>query len=889
MFMFLFIFFLNINISHADNIQYNTWGRDTFDNGKKIPGEYDNFMLPNQVMATDKYVETQPTDTGSTVASFFVTGTDGKTYFMGTSVYKPGESVSSANNLVASSITLGGTHRSYIINGQTSDTPPLKMLNGVYSQEYQDALAKALSNKKAGAADKATEANTAAAQAAQTAASQGKSQQEQAAAAAQARSDVLGQGQAAPPKPVELDCGLTGLGKDSLTCVAAKLIYYAVLTPASWLVRVAGGLFDLVFKITVINLSTTLGKSADGTGDSGFYVAIKDVWGTFRDLINMSFIFILLYAAINTILKADTEGMKKTVSSVIIAALLINFSLFFTQVIIDVSNNFAVAIYNQIGRNGDSISVGIMKSLHMNELLTDATSLTVGKDKFLNIILISLGGSVFLFVLAIVFLIVSVLFIVRFVTFIILMMMSPVGIGGQAIPKLKEAVGGDFWNDLLSQCFFAPVFMLFLWVTMKLLTVVTTLGGKESILGGNTQYGVASSLVGQGGGLGFSYFMLSFTVLIFLLIKGLEISKSMSAKGAAGIQKMALKYSGDAARSVGGRLANATGGWAANKFTDSAIGKRIGSTRIGSGLYNLTDKAGASRRTAIEEAKKQELKRAELRTAAANQANKKDLDKQQQIHADAGVLRADERLVERENQQRTLETHEAAMKSATLTDVNGNPLTYIDPSGTVKFGAENIERALEVKTQISEEIQNIDKDIANNSATIRRIQAEIQAGGGTATAAQNTALGVASRDLATNQSKRTTQQASLAQINNVIKPVEKATKDLEKIDEDLKKLYSGYDPKAYHESAATIREIAKDVRKNGDATIKGLTGAALTTQQKALTQTIKTLQTEIKNTEIKHARQNANDHITGGIGWGLNQRAREAVRDEYRRRYTNQV
>src|SRR3989344_4382648 len=69
-------------------------------------------------------------------------------------------------------------------------------------------------------------------------------------------------------------------------------------------------------------------------------------WVVFRDVANMLFIFILLYIAIATILNvADT---KKMLTTVIVTALLVNFSLFLTKVVVDASNIVALAFYNKI-------------------------------------------------------------------------------------------------------------------------------------------------------------------------------------------------------------------------------------------------------------------------------------------------------------------------------------------------------------------------------------------------------------------------------------------------------------------------------------------------------------------------------------------------------------
>ena len=64
--------------------------------------------------------------------------------------------------------------------------------------------------------------------------------------------------------------------------------------------------------------------------------SIKTIWVLLRDTANITFIFILLYAAIKQIVMGEVA--TKTLKNIIIAAVLINFSLFITKVVIDVGN-----------------------------------------------------------------------------------------------------------------------------------------------------------------------------------------------------------------------------------------------------------------------------------------------------------------------------------------------------------------------------------------------------------------------------------------------------------------------------------------------------------------------------------------------------------------------
>ncbi|MEK7110876.1 MAG: hypothetical protein AAB867_03415, partial [Patescibacteria group bacterium] len=71
-------------------------------------------------------------------------------------------------------------------------------------------------------------------------------------------------------------------------------------------------------------------------------------WGVARDVANLFFIFILLYIAIGFILQLSSYGDKKVLVTLIVVALLINFSLVISQNIINGSNLLANEFYDAI-------------------------------------------------------------------------------------------------------------------------------------------------------------------------------------------------------------------------------------------------------------------------------------------------------------------------------------------------------------------------------------------------------------------------------------------------------------------------------------------------------------------------------------------------------------
>jgi hypothetical protein len=114
--------------------------------------------------------------------------------------------------------------------------------------------------------------------------------------------------------------------------------YYLILVPSGWFAYQSGRLFDFFMAYSL--------DSNSYTGGNGDFV--NQGWAVIRDIANVLFIFTLLYIAITHILQAGTSGTKKLLTGLIVAALLINFSLFFSKIIIDGGNILARVFYNNI-------------------------------------------------------------------------------------------------------------------------------------------------------------------------------------------------------------------------------------------------------------------------------------------------------------------------------------------------------------------------------------------------------------------------------------------------------------------------------------------------------------------------------------------------------------
>ena len=194
---------------------------------------------------------------------------------------------------------------------------------------------------------------------------------------------------------------------------AAGITYYAIWTPANLFLSLGGIAMDASISLT-INGSIF----SDLVGEENGVVATG--WGISRDIVNMFLIFILLYIAIATILQVSGYGAKELLATLIVIAFLVNFSLVITKMIIDASNVLAVGFYNAFSPTNGEIQISdvFKKSFDAENIITqvkaveEATNL---KNLYIVEFLTYLLGAGIAAVAGFIFLVFSVLFVIRMV------------------------------------------------------------------------------------------------------------------------------------------------------------------------------------------------------------------------------------------------------------------------------------------------------------------------------------------------------------------------------------------------------------------------------------------------------------------------------------------
>jgi|GEM_PF-3925364 len=279
--------------------------------------------------------------------------------------------------------------------------------------------------------------------------------------------------EAAKPADQESACGFWNFIGAPITCTT-----YAFMSFFAWLLGVAGLLLDAVVTTTVIQLPAFLTSS-------GLIRFVEQAWTFMRDIANIVLIFSLLLIGISTILRIEEYGAKKLLAMIIFAAILINFSLAFTRIIIDASNYVSYQLYYQtfpftanqasgVGTRG-TISQTFMESLKLTTLYSNAGDVNQAKVKDIiggtKSFIVFLMGSILFAIVAYSFLIAAFHFIGRMVVFLIVMVLSPLAILAYFLPFYKS-FWKQWWDALWSNAIMAPAYFALLYFVIQAIQAI---------------------------------------------------------------------------------------------------------------------------------------------------------------------------------------------------------------------------------------------------------------------------------------------------------------------------------------------------------------------------------------------------------------------------------
>lgn len=396
---------------------------------------------------------------------------------------------------------------------------------------------------------------------------------------------------------------------DWLQDTITGIVYAFTVFIGSWIAYIGSYVFGFAAGITLQSEAYSLGF-------------LSQMWVLVRDIANMAFLFMLIYIAFTVMFRADNHGTMQLLAGVIVVALLVNFSFFFTRVIIDAGNILAVQFYNAInvpyihGTIKD-LSAVIMQGTEVQQIL-DQDSFRSFSDQqtgvsgwfatvgALSAIYITVG--IMLFILAAMFLVAGIKLLLRTAVLWLAIIASPLAFIGAALPQTRGKAE-EWLNILVSHAFYPAVF-LFLFLIIE--RFVDGMGGSGTIV----SQALLSAQSSQGGILNVAQTIANVSIrlgfIILLLYLAIKLSDKVSvaggdfAKSAAGwaigrpfgLGASALGFAG---RNISGRMMTnwskspniAAGAQKAGLTGTLWRGTERATKRLGSATYDIRNAPGA--------------------------------------------------------------------------------------------------------------------------------------------------------------------------------------------------------------------------------------------------------------------------------------------------------
>lgn len=338
---------------------------------------------------------------------------------------------------------------------------------------------------------------------------------------------------------------------NSVAQCVAFVVYWAGPGIASYVAYIGSYFFSIVIQLSLNSLAYALDFLSNG-------------WTTVRDIANMAFIFILIYIALTVMLFAETSGTIKTLALVIVIALLVNFSFFFSRLIIDTGNILAIQFYNAIpvgtyadaGGNQTSatingvkdLSASIMDSVKLQTLYSSASfdkaskTCGAGNGEMCGMIVTSvifLSVAAMFWMLFFAFLQVGIKFMLRIVGLWFLLIASPLAFVAKTIPKTAGYF--DQWFKKMVEFSFYPAIFLFMFLILTGFTkqLLRADSGGGSIFEAAVNSGAgASASTGVGSAIAIISIRMGF--VLALMYVALHVSEWVVTQGSA----MASKATG---------------------------------------------------------------------------------------------------------------------------------------------------------------------------------------------------------------------------------------------------------------------------------------------------------------------------------------------------------
>jgi len=249
-------------------------------------------------------------------------------------------------------------------------------------------------------------------------------------------------------------------------------IEYAVKWAINFILSSFLSIVGIFVSIAVSLIQTILLLTADVTASEIVTIGFK----TTLSVANLGFVLALILIAFTTILRIEKYQLKQLLYRLIIAAILINFSLAIAGIILDFSNvisNFFIAGASPGSSMSDFNKFGadMANSLKIQNLTNIKDSIPVvggfldSAVDFLTNIFSLLMAVVFTILIFIVLLGIGLMLLIRYIYIVFLLILMPIAWLFWTIPQLSS-LWSKWWSNFLKWALILPAMTFFLYLSM---------------------------------------------------------------------------------------------------------------------------------------------------------------------------------------------------------------------------------------------------------------------------------------------------------------------------------------------------------------------------------------------------------------------------------------
>jgi len=336
------------------------------------------------------------------------------------------------------------------------------------------------------------------------------------------------------------------------------LILYLFSLVANMLMRLGGGLLSRVITLTF--------------NENLFIEApfVKVTWGFTRDLANIFFIAWLVIIAIATIIDYKGYQAKKLLPRLIIVAILVNFSLVICGVVLDMAQGvmgFLTQSAITIEGQPYGLAEGLVLAFNQSELfgatMPGLGSFFGGINAAVNTVMQNALVLVFAAIAAYVFILLSVMMLVRVGALWLLLIFAPLTWVVGIMP-FGTKIFKDWMSNFFKWAFYGVVVAFFLYLSAMAVWAIQESSWQES------NFGATANMGGGRFGTNISFLenfssLLSFMVVMILLLMAKSTGMKASKNGGDMITGAIGGY-------IGGKVAT-MGKWSKRKTIDKGMDK----------------------------------------------------------------------------------------------------------------------------------------------------------------------------------------------------------------------------------------------------------------------------------------------------------------------------